>query len=76
MIRLSLALDPAAHYGRGYHPTATCGVFGAAAARLSFDNTPPVPLVGVSIVIKQRWVITLTELSPTALGVRRGGGGG
>lgn len=31
-IRLSLALDPAAHYERGFHPTATCGAFGAAAA--------------------------------------------
>ena len=31
-IRLSLALGPSAHYARGYHPTATCGVFGAAAA--------------------------------------------
>lgn len=31
-IRLALALDPAAHYDRGYHPTATCGAFGAAAA--------------------------------------------
>ena len=31
-IRLSLALDPTAHYDRGFHPTATCGVFGAAAA--------------------------------------------
>jgi 2-methylcitrate dehydratase PrpD len=31
-IRLSLALDPKAHYDRGYHPTATCGAFGAAAA--------------------------------------------
>jgi 2-methylcitrate dehydratase PrpD len=31
-IRLSLALGPAAHYARGFHPTATCGVFGAAAA--------------------------------------------
>jgi 2-methylcitrate dehydratase PrpD len=31
-IRLSLALDPSLHYARGYHPTATCGVFGAAAA--------------------------------------------
>ena len=30
-IRLSLALDPAAHYDRGFHPTATCGAFGAAA---------------------------------------------
>jgi 2-methylcitrate dehydratase PrpD len=31
-IRLSLALDPSAHYDRGFHPTATCGVFGATAA--------------------------------------------
>src|SRR5688572_33221863 len=31
-IRLSLALDPAAHYDRGFHPSATCGAFGAAAA--------------------------------------------
>ncbi|MBM3358126.1 MAG: MmgE/PrpD family protein [Betaproteobacteria bacterium] len=31
-IRLSLALDPAAHYDRGFHPTATCGAFAAAAA--------------------------------------------
>ena len=31
-IRLSIALGPSAHYDRGFHPTATCGVFGAAAA--------------------------------------------
>ncbi len=31
-IRLALALDPSAHYDQGFHPTATCGVFGAAAA--------------------------------------------
>ena len=31
-IRLSLALNPTEHYQRGYHPSATCGVFGAAAA--------------------------------------------
>ena len=30
--RLSMALGPAEHYDRGFHPTATCGVFGAAAA--------------------------------------------
>jgi 2-methylcitrate dehydratase PrpD len=30
--RLSLALGPTDHYNRGFHPTATCGVFGAAAA--------------------------------------------
>jgi 2-methylcitrate dehydratase PrpD len=31
-IRLSLALVPTDHYDRGFHPTATCGTFGAAAA--------------------------------------------
>ncbi|MFQ5761626.1 MAG: MmgE/PrpD family protein [Candidatus Bathyarchaeia archaeon] len=30
MIRLSLALNPESHYRRGFHPTATCGTFGAA----------------------------------------------
>lgn len=30
--RVSMALGPAEHYARGFHPTATCGVFGAAAA--------------------------------------------
>lgn len=30
--RLSMALGPSAHYARGFHPSATCGVFGAAAA--------------------------------------------
>src|SRR5690606_18361350 len=32
MIRIGKALDPTAHYARGFHPTATAGVFGAAAA--------------------------------------------
>jgi len=31
-IKLGVALDPAAHYARGFHPTATCGAFGAALA--------------------------------------------
>lgn len=30
--RTGMALRPAAHYDRGFHPTATAGVFGAAAA--------------------------------------------
>ncbi|MBI4200077.1 MAG: MmgE/PrpD family protein [Chloroflexi bacterium] len=36
MVRLGRALKPAEHYGRGFHPTATCGTFGATtvAARL------------------------------------------
>ena len=31
-IRLGKALRPSAHYDRGFHPTATCGTFGAATA--------------------------------------------
>lgn len=30
--RLGLSLDPTRHYARGFHPTATAGTFGAAAA--------------------------------------------
>ena len=30
--RLGLALDPTAHYARGFHPTATAGTFGACVA--------------------------------------------
>ena len=31
-IRISIALGPTEHYLQGFHPTATCGAFGAAAA--------------------------------------------
>lgn len=27
-VRLGIAVDPAAHYARGFHPTGTCGAFG------------------------------------------------
>ena len=30
MVRLGRALDPQNHYGRGFHPTGTCGTFAAA----------------------------------------------
>jgi len=30
MVRLGRALRPSEHYGRGFHPTGTCGAFGAA----------------------------------------------
>src|SRR5205085_12485567 len=30
--RLAMALGPSAHYRRGFHPTGTCGAFGAATA--------------------------------------------
>jgi 2-methylcitrate dehydratase PrpD len=31
-VKLGIALDPAAHYAQGFHPTGTCGTFGAALA--------------------------------------------
>jgi len=31
-VKLGIALDPAAHYARGFHPTGTCGTLGAAVA--------------------------------------------
>jgi 2-methylcitrate dehydratase PrpD len=43
-LRLALALPAGAHYDRGFHPSATCGAFGATAAaarvfRLDADHT-------------------------------------
>src|SRR5262249_31078469 len=40
--RLAMAVRPKEHYGRGFHPTATCGTFGAAvsAAKLLDLNEP------------------------------------
>ena len=32
MVKLGIALKPTAHYRQGFHPTGTCGAFGAAAA--------------------------------------------
>ena len=51
-VRLSLALDPAAHYDRGFHPTATCGAFGAAAAAgrlLGLDAEGHVNAFGIAL---------------------------
>ncbi|HYM95699.1 MAG TPA: MmgE/PrpD family protein, partial [Candidatus Sulfotelmatobacter sp.] len=42
MTRLGEAIDPARQYAYGFHPTATCGVFGAAcAAGLLLGADPP-----------------------------------
>ena len=49
--RLGLALDPTAHYARGFHPTATAGTFGAAAAAarvLGLDVGQTVSAFGVA----------------------------
>jgi 2-methylcitrate dehydratase PrpD len=49
--RLAMALDPAAHYRRGFHPTGTCGAFGAAAAAgvvLGLDRDALVAALGIA----------------------------
>jgi 2-methylcitrate dehydratase PrpD len=38
MIRLGKALGPKEHYSRGFHPTGTCGTFGATAAAAKILN--------------------------------------
>jgi 2-methylcitrate dehydratase PrpD len=43
MVKLGIALQPAAHYRQGFHPTGTCGTFGAAVAastlmKLNYDQ--------------------------------------
>ncbi|UTD26822.1 MmgE/PrpD family protein [Bradyrhizobium sp. WD16] len=49
--RLGNALDPTSHYGRGFHPTATAGTYGAAAAAgklLGLDTARMIAAFGVS----------------------------
>ena len=41
MVKLGIALKPAAHYRQGFHPTGTCGAFGAAAAAARIMNMSP-----------------------------------
>jgi 2-methylcitrate dehydratase PrpD len=49
--RIGMALDPTAHYARGFHPTATAGNFGAAAAAgrlMKLDATQMASAFGVA----------------------------
>ena len=49
--RLAMAVGPAAHYRRGFHPTGTCGAFGAAAAAslvLGLDETQLADALGIA----------------------------
>ena len=51
VIRLGVAVDPAAHYARGFHPTATCGTFGAAmtaACILGLDENQTLNALGIA----------------------------
>ncbi|MDP6501503.1 MAG: MmgE/PrpD family protein, partial [Dehalococcoidales bacterium] len=51
MTRLGKALNPANHYARGFHPTGTCGVFGAAAAAakiLKLDQEQTINVLGIA----------------------------
>lgn len=50
-IRLGMALDPAMHYAHGFHPTATCGTLGAAAAAaklLDLDEEQTASALGIA----------------------------
>lgn len=49
--RLAMALKPGAHYARGFHPTGTCGAFGAATAAaivLGLDAPALVDALGIA----------------------------
>jgi 2-methylcitrate dehydratase PrpD len=49
--RLAMAVGPAAHYRRGFHPTGTCGAFGAAAAAglvLGLDEAQLADALGIA----------------------------
>lgn len=51
MVKLGIALDPAAHYARGFHPTGTCGTFGAAVAAakiLGLDQSGMINAMGIA----------------------------
>lgn len=51
MIRLGKALSPASHYARGFHPTGTCGAFGAttvAAKILNLDSEQMLSALGIA----------------------------
>jgi 2-methylcitrate dehydratase PrpD len=51
MVKIGKALNPALHYQRGFHPTGTCGVFGAAMAAaklLRLDERQMLSAVGIA----------------------------
>ena len=53
-LRLALALPAGAHYDRGFHPSATCGAFGAAAAASRvFGLTPDETASALGIALSQ-----------------------
>ncbi len=53
-IRLSLALGPTDHYNRGFHPTATCGIFGASAGSgMIFGQNAATIASGFGIALSQ-----------------------
>ena len=52
ILRVALALPAGDHYDRGFHPTATCGAFGAAAAAarvLNLDATGVENALGIAL---------------------------
>jgi 2-methylcitrate dehydratase PrpD len=50
-VKLGIALDPSAHYARGFHPTGTCGTLGAAVAAakiLKLDQDGMINALGIA----------------------------
>lgn len=50
-VKLGIALDPAAHYAQGFHPTGTCGTMGAAiaaACMLGLDEHQMTSALGIA----------------------------
>jgi 2-methylcitrate dehydratase PrpD len=50
-VKLGIALDPAAHYAQGFHPTGTCGTMGAAiaaACMLGLDEQQMTNALGIA----------------------------
>lgn len=51
MVKLGIAVNPSAHYRQGFHPTGTCGTFGAAIASariLNLDEPGLINAIGIA----------------------------
>lgn len=51
MVKLGISLNPAAHYRQGFHPTGTCGTFGATVAAgklMNLEYTKLLAAIGIA----------------------------
>jgi 2-methylcitrate dehydratase PrpD len=64
--RVSEALDPVALYGRGFHPSAVCGAFGAAAAAGHLVGLrPPRQAIALGLAMQQACGLLAWASDPT-----------